>query len=292
VLAAAGVGSRRRMEELISAGRVTVNGRAAMIGQRVQAADAILLDGQPVVLQPQASELRVLMYHKPAGEIVSRDDPQGRPSVFDNLPKLDAARWIAVGRLDFNTSGLLLMTTSGELANALMHPASMIEREYAVRIRGELSSDHIASLRSGIDLDDGPAKLERIEPRGGAASNRWYHVVLYEGRNREVRRLFDAVGQPVGRLMRVRFGSLHLPPRLRPGHFMELTAKEISKLSELSDAPLAIRRSNPVSEVSDQRGSAKKGFVQRGMRSEPDKSQKDPRKGRFIGEKPKNRKFR
>jgi 23S rRNA pseudouridine2605 synthase len=280
------------MEELISAGRVTVNGRAAIIGQRVQAADAILLDGRPVVLQPQDNELRVLMYHKPAGEIVSRDDPQGRPSVFDNLPKIDTARWISVGRLDFNTSGLLLMTTSGELANTLMHPGSMIEREYAVRIRGELSRDQIASLRSGIDLDDGPAKLERIEPGGGAASNRWYHVVLYEGRNREVRRLFDAIGQPVGRLMRVRFGSLQLPPRLRPGHFVELTGKEINNLSEFSKGSPEIRQAVSASARNEQRRETKNVPVQRGLHSEQDKRQKNPRKGRLIGEKPRNRKFR
>ncbi len=231
MLAGAGVGSRRHMEELISAGRITVNGKPAIIGQRVQASDQIAMDGQPVQLNADDGELRVLMYHKPAGEIVSRDDPQGRPSVFDNLPRLDAARWIAVGRLDFNTSGLLLLTTSGDLANKLMHPSSMIEREYAVRIRGELTAAQAASLRAGIDLDDGPAKIERIEAQGGGASNHWYHVVLYEGRYREVRRLFDAIGQPVGRLMRVRFGDLRLPPRLRPGRFVELLPREIGQLT-------------------------------------------------------------
>ena len=216
-----------------------------MIGQRVQSSDTILLDGHPILLHAKDTELRVLMYHKPAGEIVSRDDPQGRPSVFDNLPKLDAARWIAVGRLDFNTSGLLLLTTSGNLANTLMHPSSMIEREYAVRIRGELSEHQVASLRSGIDLDDGPGKIERIEAHGGGASNRWYHVVLFEGRNREVRRLFDAIGQPVGRLMRVRFGALRLPPRLRPGRFVELLHKEIRLLTELSGASSRGEKSSP-----------------------------------------------
>ena len=153
VLAGAGVGSRRRMDELVAAGRITVNGRLAVTGQRVQPSDVIALDGKPVVVGADDGEQRVLMYHKPAGEIVSRDDPQGRPSVFDNLPRLDAARWIAVGRLDFNTSGLLLLTTSGDLANALMHPSSMIEREYAVRVRGELSESQAASLLSGIALE-------------------------------------------------------------------------------------------------------------------------------------------
>ena len=236
MLAAAGVGSRRRMEELISAGRIMVNEKLAVIGQRIQSADRIMLDGQLIHLNAEDTENRVLMYHKPAGEIVSRDDPQGRPSVFDNLPKLDAARWIAVGRLDFNTSGLLLLTTSGDLANKLMHPGSMIEREYAVRVRGELSDQQVKLLRTGIELDDGLAKLERVDAHGGGASNRWYHVVLFEGRNREVRRLFDAVGQPVGRLMRVRFGALHLPPRLRPGRFVELLPKEIHLLTESSHA--------------------------------------------------------
>lgn len=232
MLAGAGVGSRRRMDELVAAGRITVNGRLAVTGQRVQPSDVIALDGKPVVLGADDGEQRVLMYHKPAGEIVSRDDPQGRPSVFDNLPRLDAARWIAVGRLDFNTSGLLLLTTSGDLANALMHPSSMIEREYAVRVRGELSESQAASLLAGIALDDGLAKIERIEAHGGGASNHWYHVVLYEGRYREVRRLFDAVGQPVGRLMRVRFGDLKLPPRLRPGRYEELSPADIRRLVE------------------------------------------------------------
>jgi 23S rRNA pseudouridine2605 synthase len=237
VLAGAGFSSRRRIEELIAGGRILVNGRPALIGQRVSSSDKVVVDGQPVLLEPHDAQARVLIYHKPPGEIVSRDDPQGRPSVFDHLPKLKSARWIAVGRLDFNTSGLLLLTTSGDLANTLMHPASLIEREYAVRIRGEVADPQIAQLCGGIELEDGLAKFERIEARGGGASNRWYHVVLYEGRNREVRRLFEAVDLTVSRLMRVRFGSVRLPPRLRPGKFLELLPDEIRSLASISGNP-------------------------------------------------------
>jgi 23S rRNA pseudouridine2605 synthase len=279
------------MEELISAGRIMVNGKAALIGQRVQASDTIMVDGQQVLLQPPDTDLRVLLYHKPAGEIVSRDDPQGRPNVFDNLPKLDSARWISVGRLDFNTSGLLLMTTSGDLANSLMHPGSKIEREYAVRIRGELSGEQLTSLQSGIDLDDGPAKLERIETRGGGASNRWYHVVLYEGRNREVRRLFDAVGQPVGRLMRVRFGSLHLPPRLRPGHFVELSPKDIGSLRELTGGPTVKRQPKPSVESKVLSGEVANEVGNINRRSNPGKRYKNQSKSNVSVLQGKKRKY-
>ena len=234
MLAGAGFSSRRRVEELIAGGRILVNGRPASIGQRVSSSDKVLVDGRPVLLDPHDAQVRVLIYHKPPGEIVSRDDPQGRPSVFDRLPKLKSARWISVGRLDFNTSGLLILTTSGDLANALMHPASLMEREYAVRIRGELSDQQMAQLCGGIDLEDGSARFERIEARGGGASNHWYHVVLNEGRNREVRRLFDAVDLTVSRLMRVRFGPVRLPPRLRPGKFLEMPQDEIRSLTGIS----------------------------------------------------------
>ncbi|OGA01754.1 MAG: hypothetical protein A3H35_05825 [Betaproteobacteria bacterium RIFCSPLOWO2_02_FULL_62_17] len=246
VLAGAGFSSRRHVEELIAGGRIMVNGRPALIGQRVSSSDKVVVDGRPVWLEPHDAQVRVLVYHKPPGEIVSRDDPQGRPSVFDHLPKLKSARWISVGRLDFNTSGLLLLTTSGDLANALMHPASLIEREYAVRIRGELSEEQTAQLCGGINLEDGLAKFERIEARGGGASNHWYHVVLHEGRNREVRRLFDAVGLTVSRLMRVRFGPVRLPPRLRPGKFLELPASEIRSLAGTSrNQEMAARLTSP-----------------------------------------------
>lgn len=246
MLAGAGFSSRRRIEELIADGRISVNGHPASIGQRVNLSDKVVVDGRPVQLTPLDTEARVLIYHKPAGEIVSRDDPQGRPSVFDHVPKLNTGRWVSVGRLDFNTSGLLILTTSGELANALMHPGSQIEREYAVRIRGELSEPQMAELCTGIDLDDGAAKFESIQARGGEGSNRWYHVTLHEGRYREVRRLFEAVGLTVSRLTRVRFGTLHLPPRLRPGKFQELSPKEIHSLKGLAGSlDLVERPSEP-----------------------------------------------
>ncbi len=236
MLAQAGIGSRRRMEALISQGRILVNGNTAQLGQRISSTDRVQVDNHPIVIPDAEVETRVLIYHKPAGEIVSRDDPQGRASVFEHMPALKSARWIAVGRLDFNTSGLLLLTTSGMLANVLMHPSSEIEREYAVRIRGVLSESQITQLCTRVDLEDGPAKFERIEVRGGSGANRWYHVTLHEGRNREVRRMFDALGLSVSRLIRVRFGPVCLPPRLRPGRYQEMlpTDKRILTMSGYS----------------------------------------------------------
>ena len=264
MLAGVGFSSRRRIEELIAGGRISVNGNPARIGQRVNLSDKVLVDGRPVLLEPHDAEVRVLIYHKPTGEIVSRDDPQGRPSVFDNLPKLKSARWISIGRLDFNTSGLLMLTTSGELANALMHPGSQIEREYAVRIRGELSEEQLAKLCGGIDLDDGSAKFERIEARGGGASNHWYHVVLYEGRYREVRRLFESVGLTVSRLMRVRFGPIHLPPRLRPGKFLEMAPKEMRALTDISKSlQLSERATSPNPVGKSLPGTTRAGAIKR-----------------------------
>ncbi len=211
------------MESAITAGRVTVDGKTATLGQRVGAGERILLDGRPVkTAGPRAGAPRVLLYYKPSGEISSQRDPQGRPTVFDRLPGLRGARWIQVGRLDFNTSGLLVFTTSGELANRLMHPSSEIEREYAVRVLGELSPEQLGVLQRGVVLDDGPAKFESIEPRGGRGANRWYQVVIKEGRNREVRRMFEALGLGVSRLIRTRYGPFSLPPRLHRGAWLEL----------------------------------------------------------------------
>jgi 23S rRNA pseudouridine2605 synthase len=229
VLAGAGLGSRREMEQWIAAGRVSVNGEPATVGTRISAGDRVLVDGRAVKLR-QGEAARVLLYHKPAGEIVSRDDPAGRPEVFDKLPRLRGAKWTAVGRLDFNTSGLLVFTTSGELANRLMHPRHRIEREYAVRVLGELSEEQMRALRSGVQLDDGPARLDSIEDAGGQGSNHWYNVVLSEGRNREVRRLFEAVNLMVSRLMRVRFGPIDLPSHLKRGQMRELDEAEIVRL--------------------------------------------------------------
>jgi 23S rRNA pseudouridine2605 synthase len=231
VLAAAGLGSRREIEDWIAAGRVRVNGKPAVLGQSVEVTDRITVDGKPVRLSHASRRLpRVLLYNKPEGEIVSRSDPQGRPTVFRNLPRLTHAKWLAVGRLDLNSGGLLVFTTSGELANRLMHPRYGIEREYAVRIMGRLSPEQARRLREGVDIDGVSAHFESIEERGGEGANRWYHVVIREGRKREVRRLFEAVGLMVSRLLRVRYGNLVLPPRLRRGQFLELGKEEVAAL--------------------------------------------------------------
>jgi len=234
VLADAGMGSRREMEDLIIQGRVSVNSMPAHIGQRIGATDQVRINGKTVHRKIQTKPPRVLIYHKPAGEIVSQSDPEGRPTVFDRLPKAKNGRWIAVGRLDFNTEGLLLFTTSGELANRLMHPRYGIEREYAVRIMGELEHDQSQLLKSGVTLEDGVAKFLRLADGGGDGANRWYHVALTEGKNREVRRMFEAVGHMVSRLIRTRYGIFVLPPRLRRGQFDEVPADQIVQLMKMA----------------------------------------------------------
>ena len=235
LLAAAGLGSRREIEDWIRAGRITVNGVAAAIGQSVELRDRVAIDKKPFRFKlesktgkPRAP--RVLLYNKPEGEIVSRDDPEGRPSVFAQLPRLRGAKWIAVGRLDINSGGLLLFTTSGDLANRLMHPRYEIEREYAVRVMGLLSKVQAQQLLQGIDMEDGLGKFEHIEDRGGEGSNHWYHVVLQEGRKREVRRIFQAVGLMVSRLIRVRYGAISLPPRIKRGQLLELEPLQVQAL--------------------------------------------------------------
>lgn len=230
VLADAGMGSRREMEDLIIQGRVSVNSMPAHIGQRVGPSDIVRINGKPVHRKIQTKPPRVILYHKPAGEIVSQADPEGRPSVFDRLPKPRQGRWIAVGRLDFNTEGLLLFTTSGELANRLMHPRYGVEREYAVRILGELSAESAEQLKTGIQLDDGQARFLRLAQGGGDGANRWYSVALTEGRNREVRRMFEATGHVVSRLIRTRYGMFILPPRLRRGKWEEVPLENVTQL--------------------------------------------------------------
>ena len=216
------------MEALIASGVVTVNGQTATVGDRVTAADMIRVEGRLVRRTMAASSTpRVLMYHKMAGEIVSRDDPEGRPSVFARLPRVSGARWVAVGRLDFNTEGLLLFTTSGALANRLMHPRYEIDREYAVRVIGELEAEQMLQLQQGIELEDGMAKFDKLEDQGGTGMNHWYLVQIREGRNREVRRMFEAVGMTVSRLIRVRYGAVSLPKTLPRGKRMELTPEEV-----------------------------------------------------------------
>jgi len=228
VLAQAGIGSRREMEEWIAAGKVSVNGVTAQVGQSVIPTDKIKIGGRLVNVRFTTSKTpRVVMYHKPEGEIVSRDDPEGRPSVFAALPRIRSGRWIAVGRLDFNTSGLLLFTTSGELANKLMHPSSQLVREYAVRVLGELTDEAQQRLLNGIELEDGPASFASLEDGGGEGANHWYRVTLFEGRNREVRRMFEAVNCTVSRLIRVRYGPFNLPPQLKRGWVRELSEVEV-----------------------------------------------------------------
>jgi len=230
VLAQSGLGSRRDMEELMRSGRVTVNGSPATIGARVSPIDVIQVNGQALTRAADRIPPRVLIYYKPEGEIVSRDDPSGRPSVFDQLPQPRGAKWLAVGRLDLNTSGLLILTTSGDLANRMMHPRYELDREYAVRVLGRLSPEQQERLLSGIQLKDGMARCESVHDRGGEGANHWYHVVIREGRNREVRRLFEALRLRVSRLMRVRFGSVSLPRNLKRGQFVELEPREIRGL--------------------------------------------------------------
>jgi 23S rRNA pseudouridine2605 synthase len=222
VLADAGVGSRRDMEELIVAGRVSVNGQPAHVGQRIMPSDQVRINGKPLTRKQPGRPPRVLLYHKPAGEIVSQDDPDNRPTVFDKLPKVSGSRWVAVGRLDFNTEGLLIFTTSGDLANRLMHPRYEVEREYAIRVLGELSEEQKRRLLEGVELDDGPAKFSRIEEAGGDGANRWYRAVIAEGRNREVRRMFAALGLEVSRLIRIRYGAVQLPRSIARGRYSEL----------------------------------------------------------------------
>ena len=227
VLAEAGLGSRRDMEDLIVAGRVSVNGEPAHIGQRILPSDAVRINGKLIQRKVTTKPPRVLVYHKPAGEIVSADDPEGRPSVFDRLPTMKAGKWLAVGRLDFNTEGLLIFTTSGDLANRLMHPRYNIDREYAVRTLGELEEGMRQKLLAGVELEDGTASFTKIADGGGEGINKWYRVVIGEGRNREVRRMFEAVGLTVSRLIRTRYGAMTLPSSLKRGRWEELEENDV-----------------------------------------------------------------
>ncbi|MGB8599689.1 MAG: pseudouridine synthase [Burkholderiales bacterium] len=244
LLAQSGYGSRRDMEQVIADGRVTVNSQPATIGMRISTDDVVRVDRRPIKLSWDDAETpRILIYHKPEGEIVSRDDPQGRATVFDKLPRAAHGRWIAVGRLDYNTSGLLIFTTSGELANNMTHPRFEVEREYAVRVMGELDDEKMHQLTGGVELEDGVAHFHSIRYEGGEAANHWYNVVLKEGRNREVRRMFAAVGVMVSRLMRTRFGIVNMPPRLKRGMWLELEAPQVKMITDW-----VAKRSNPQAE--------------------------------------------
>jgi 23S rRNA pseudouridine2605 synthase len=249
VLAEAGLGSRRTLEGWIAEGRVRVNGQLAKLGDRVLPSDRIRVDGEEVKRRsPRKARLRVLAYHKPEGEVVTRRDPEGRPTIFRRLPGIRDGRWITVGRLDLNTAGLLLVTNNGELANRLMHPSRQVEREYAVRIHGDVPEQALEQLVQGVQLDDGPARFEDIVESGGSGANRWFHVLLVEGRNREVRRLWEAVGCEVSRLKRVRFGNIILGARPLPGQWRELTDEELDELLAIAGLPAqrgATRRPGP-----------------------------------------------
>jgi 23S rRNA pseudouridine2605 synthase len=234
VLAQAGMGSRLEMEQLILEGRISVNNEPAHIGQRIQFGDSIKVNGKPIKVRIAPPPARVLAYHKPVGEVVTHDDPQNRPTVFRRLPKVYQGKWQAVGRLDLNTEGLLLFTTSGELANNLMHPRFGLEREYAVRILGALSSEEKQRLLDGVQLDDGLAQFKSIEEGGGEGANCWYRVVIAEGRNREVRRMLESVGHAVSRLIRIRYGAMVLPRGLQRGAWMELDEGDIRALTRVA----------------------------------------------------------
>lgn len=239
VLARAGIGSRRAIERWITEGRIRVNGRIAGIGDALGHGDRVVVDGRhyrATTAHGDRRHVRWLRYHKPAGEVSTRDDPEDRPTVFDRLPRLreGRGRWVSLGRLDINTTGLMLFTDDGTMANALTHPSRAVEREYAVRVHGPVEPETLQRLKAGVELDDGAAQFDRIVDAGGDGANHWYHVVLHEGRRNEVRRMWEAVGCRVARLIRVRFGPVVLPRGLRPGHFGDLSPEEIRALEDLA----------------------------------------------------------
>ena len=242
VLAQAGMGSRLEMEQLIMEGRISVNNEPAHIGQRIQYSDHVKVNGKPIRFRIEAPPTRVIAYHKPAGEVVTHDDPQNRPTVFRKLPKLYQGKWQSVGRLDLNTEGLLLFSSSGDLANNLMHPRFGLEREYAVRVLGKLNKEEKQKLLDGVQLDDGMAQFGSIEDGGGEGANCWYRVTISEGRNREVRRMFESVGHAVSRLIRIRYGAMMLPRGLKRGAWMELGEADIRALMNAVSASSAPRQ--------------------------------------------------
>lgn len=263
VLARAGHGSRRQIEGWIEAGRITVNGRVARLGDNLDGSDRVSLDGKPLSFDISIPP-RVIAYHKPVGELCSRHDPDGRPTIFAHLPKLKKGRWVQVGRLDYNTSGLLLLTTDGELANRLMHPAAGIEREYAVRILGDVDADMLARLRHGVELEDGMAAFARIKDAGGSGANHWYHVVLKEGRKHEVRRLWASQGVTVSRLKRIRYGPVVLTARLAQQRWRDLDDQEMSAL--LAQVGIKRRSQSPPASPQTIKRTAARQARRRGVR--------------------------
>jgi len=286
-LAQAGHGSRRQVEAWVQEGRITVNGKEATLGIHITEDDKVLLDGKQLRLKfKHELPLKVILYHKPEGEICTRNDPERRATIYDNLPKLRGGRWVAVGRLDINTSGMLLLTTSGELANKLMHPSSGMEREYAVRVLGEVDRDMIKQMREGVELEDGMAAFDTIRDAGGQGANHWYHVIIKEGRKREVRRLWESQGVTVSRLIRVRFGDIILPRGLSAGKFVDLDMASLNKLLRTVDMPAIEKRHGrsdartkaPVKPKLDEkpksskkRASPKKGYAPVARRKKPAK---------------------
>ena len=267
VLARAGHGSRREMEAWIAAGRVSIDGEIATIGDRVEAEAQVRIDGRLVSLKSADDVVcRVLAYHKPEGEICSRKDPEGRPTVFDRLPKVRDGRWVAVGRLDINTSGLLLFTSDGDLANRLMHPSNEVEREYAVRTFGEVTDGNIQKLRTGVMLEDGPANFDKIKAAGGEGINTWWHVTLKEGRNREVRRLWESQEVQVSRLIRVRYGMVELPKTLPRGGWVELPLEQVNYLRQLAGLEPETRTFLGTDKHSVSRAKVKSAKIRRAVR--------------------------
>jgi 23S rRNA pseudouridine2605 synthase len=278
-MAAGGLGSRRALEKRIADREVTVDGRQAALGQSVTEGAVIGFDSRSWRVVSKSTPQRTLIYNKPEGEVTSRSDPEGRPTVFDHLPPVRDARWVAIGRLDINTTGLLILTTDGELANRMMHPSSNVDREYACRIRGQATAEQLEQLRKGVELDDGPASFSDIQEAGGSGENHWYHVTILEGRNREVRRLWESQGLTVSRLKRVRYGAAFLPRRLRMGRWSELTPREHEILREDVSLPPGAP-SLTLQEIRPPRGRAPKKGKPRTNRAQADAPGKTgPRRG-------------
>ncbi|WP_144206832.1 23S rRNA pseudouridine(2605) synthase RluB [Shewanella donghaensis] len=267
VLARAGHGSRREMEAWIAAGRISVDGEIASLGDRVEADAKIRIDGRAITIKTEDDIIcRVLAYHKPEGEICSRKDPEGRTTVFERLPKIRDSRWVAVGRLDINTSGLLLFTSDGELANRLMHPSNEVDREYAVRTFGEVTESNVQQLRKGVTLEDGPANFDTIKPAGGEGLNKWWHVTLKEGRNREVRRLWESQEVQVSRLIRIRYGKVELPKSLPRGGWVELDMEQVNYLRKVAGLEAETRTMLGTDKHSVARSKVKGAKIRRAVR--------------------------